>query len=239
MYNRSRGPDLQWADNKATEAKDQGEAFGIRIGHGSQGSSQKAIEKKQPRWVCSSSLSLSFSLFPSLSHNPPLRPPPPSLSLFSGSRAALKHPLFRPILSHSIRICLSYRRPSATIPIRSVFSANTIATDRVRLNSIFSAQRRRHLTRAELKKVNWGRGARVNIGGREGVMRSIWTGNPRSIFLLIAHDPAIFFFLSNNIVMLRVIACLSSARLIDPISDILFRQHRKIYCWLLSEIKYF
>lgn len=59
------------------------------------------------------------------------------LSLFSGSRAALKHPLFRPILSHSIRICLSYRRPSATIPIRSVFSANTIATDRVRLNSVF------------------------------------------------------------------------------------------------------
>lgn len=191
---------------------------------------RKKRSRKSNHGECVHPLSLSFSLFPSLSHNPPLRPPPPSLSLFSGSRAALKHPLFRPILSHSIRICLSYRRPSATIPIRSVFSANTIATDRVRLNSVFSAQRRRHLTRAELKKVNWGRGARVNIGGREGVMRSIWTGNPRSIFLLIAHDPAIFFFLSNNIVMLRVIACLSSARLIDPISDILFRQHRKICC---------
>lgn len=46
---RSRRLDLQWAHNKAAEAKDQGEAFGIRIGHGSQGVAQKAIQKKQPR----------------------------------------------------------------------------------------------------------------------------------------------------------------------------------------------
>lgn len=104
---------------------------------------RKKRSRKSNHGECVHSLSLSL-----LSRKPPLCPQP----FLRVSEAALKHPLFRPILSHSIRICLSYR-PSATIPIRSVFSANTIASDRVRLNSVFG--RRRHLTRAELKKVNW------------------------------------------------------------------------------------
>lgn len=129
------------------------------------------------------------------------------LSLFSGSRAALKHPLFRPILSHSIRICLSYRRPSATIPIRSVFSANTIATDRVRLNSVFfPGGEEATLDASWIKESELGGGRRLNMreGGR-GVMRSIWTGivfrTPRDILPFdCSRSSNIFFSYRINIV---------------------------------------
>lgn len=151
MYNRSRGPDLQWADNKATEAKDQGEAFGIRIGHGSQGSSQKAIEKKQPRWVCSSPLSLFLFLFPSQPSSLP--------SSFSAFSPGLERLWSTPCSGQSYPIPFASVFLTAALPRLFPFDQSFLLT-RLRPTAcdwtrfFFLAERRRHLTRAELKKAN-------------------------------------------------------------------------------------
>lgn len=102
VHNRSRGPDLQWAHDKAAEGKDQGEALGIRIGRGSKGAAQEAIEKKQPRW--GGPLSLSTSSSPSMPVHPPRSPlSPSSRSLFSGGSSGSEAPLVpaNPIPFHS------------------------------------------------------------------------------------------------------------------------------------------
>lgn len=78
------------------------------------------------------------------------------------SRSGLKHPLFRPIPSHSIRICLSYYPPIPRLFPFDQSSSNAIASDCIE-----------RLAFNEGSGTMWGR---EQEGGSEKEQRSICTG---------------------------------------------------------------
>lgn len=96
---------------------------------------RKELRKKRSRksnhGECSPSLSFFFIFFFILSSHPVavcIFPFFPS-ALSSTSNRSLKHPQFRPILSHSIRICLSYHPLIRRLFLFDQSSPNTIAID--------------------------------------------------------------------------------------------------------------